>query len=211
MAPRNTASDIRNEILDATVALIDESGIHAATMRRIAQRAGCTTGKLTHYYANKEEIIVAALTQLRSRAAQSLARAATQGRGVERIRNFVLATLPDEGRTGSVASWRVWINLWNEALIESYASAEWDRRAEGYELMLRQVVEAARADGDLDPHISTDSIVQLLAMIVYGAGSNAILRPPADSSRSEEALIELALRSIVATTHTDNGITPVKK
>ena len=51
----------RGEIAEATRAVVAERGVDAASMRIIAREAGCTTGVITHYFANKEELLEYAL------------------------------------------------------------------------------------------------------------------------------------------------------
>ena len=49
----------RTELTDATARVIARSGIEAATMREIAAEAGWTTGALTHYFADKHDLLLA--------------------------------------------------------------------------------------------------------------------------------------------------------
>ncbi|MBA4723570.1 MAG: TetR/AcrR family transcriptional regulator [Alcanivorax sp.] len=51
----------RQELLRATSAVIAQEGYAKASMRKIAKHAGCTTGVVTHYFSNKEELVVALL------------------------------------------------------------------------------------------------------------------------------------------------------
>lgn len=48
----------RAELADAAARLIARSGIEAATMREVAAEAGLTTGALTHYFADKHELLL---------------------------------------------------------------------------------------------------------------------------------------------------------
>jgi AcrR family transcriptional regulator len=58
--PRIVDVDVRRaELTDATARVIARSGIEAATMREIASEAGWTTGALTHYFADKRELLLA--------------------------------------------------------------------------------------------------------------------------------------------------------
>jgi AcrR family transcriptional regulator len=58
--PRIVDVDVRRaELTDATARVIARSGIEAATMREIAAEAGWTTGALTHYFADKRELLLA--------------------------------------------------------------------------------------------------------------------------------------------------------
>ena len=66
----------RAELTDATARLIARSGIESATMREVAAEAGWTTGALTHYFADKRELLLttfqASLAARRSRRAELL-------------------------------------------------------------------------------------------------------------------------------------------
>lgn len=47
----------RRELADAAARLIARSGVAAATVRDVAAEAGWTTGALTHYFADKRELL----------------------------------------------------------------------------------------------------------------------------------------------------------
>ena len=48
----------RSELAEAAANLIARAGIGAATMRDVAAEAGWTTGALTHYFADKRELLL---------------------------------------------------------------------------------------------------------------------------------------------------------
>jgi AcrR family transcriptional regulator len=47
----------RQELTDAAARLIARAGLGAATLRDVAAEAGLTTGALTHYFADKRELL----------------------------------------------------------------------------------------------------------------------------------------------------------
>nr|WP_087576327.1 TetR/AcrR family transcriptional regulator [Sphingomonas sp. CDS-1] len=49
----------KGELLAAATAVIAEVGYAGASLRKVADRAGYTTGAVTYYFANKEEMITA--------------------------------------------------------------------------------------------------------------------------------------------------------
>ncbi len=51
----------REEIIIAFYDIVAEKGIGKATTRHIAESVGCSLGMLHHYFANKEEIVLAVL------------------------------------------------------------------------------------------------------------------------------------------------------
>lgn len=48
----------RASLTDAAARLIAQTGIEAATLRNVAAEAGLTTGALTHYFADKRELML---------------------------------------------------------------------------------------------------------------------------------------------------------
>jgi AcrR family transcriptional regulator len=61
----------RQELAAAAARLIARGGLEAATMRDIAAEAGLTTGSVTHYFADKRELLLFTLTEsLRHRRGQ---------------------------------------------------------------------------------------------------------------------------------------------
>lgn len=54
---------IRDRILDAAVAVLRDRGQAAATTKEIARVAGCSEGSLYTYFANKEQLLLAVLTE----------------------------------------------------------------------------------------------------------------------------------------------------
>jgi AcrR family transcriptional regulator len=51
----------RAELLQAALSVIAEEGYAGASLRRVAERAGCTTGTVTYYFANKEAMMAAVI------------------------------------------------------------------------------------------------------------------------------------------------------
>lgn len=72
----------RVELTDAAARLIARAGIGAATMREVAAEAGLSTGSLTHYFADKRELLLctfqASLSGRRSQRADRGQDAASQ-------------------------------------------------------------------------------------------------------------------------------------
>ena len=60
--PKIVDHDLRRAaIADAAAEAIAEDGIEAVTMKGIAERAGATTGTVTHYFGDKDEVLLEAL------------------------------------------------------------------------------------------------------------------------------------------------------
>ncbi|MDS1269084.1 TetR/AcrR family transcriptional regulator [Lipingzhangella sp. LS1_29] len=49
----------RVELLRAATSVIAENGYANASLRAVAQKAGCTTGAVTYYFASRQELVIA--------------------------------------------------------------------------------------------------------------------------------------------------------
>lgn len=57
----------RDDLIAAALDLVAEGGLHAATVRAIAERAGVTPGLIRHYFTSKEELTRVAYQRLMER------------------------------------------------------------------------------------------------------------------------------------------------
>ncbi len=152
----------RAEFVDATWRIIRNEGFRAATLRRVAAEARCTTGALTHYFNNREALLLGALKRTHAAAAQRMLAAAREfASGPRELEAVVLEALPlddqrmDEWKT-RLAFWDAasesdslrrenlkHFNEWSEFLRECLAPLEPNFRIRNREVMLL----AALVDG----------------------------------------------------------------
>ncbi len=158
----------RTTISRAAADLIAEVGIEATTMKQIGARAGRTTGAVTHYFTNKDDVVLAALLlvdgSMHLRFTTALETAPT-------LVDALLATLPTD--VESRRDWRVWsvfsdyasrsdslleqyrasTSAWLQAATEMIAKQS-GRNCEDARLdaeMLVAVVDAIGDDASVDP------------------------------------------------------------
>jgi AcrR family transcriptional regulator len=96
MARPSTPGDERRQaLIRATLDCVAERGMHAATVREIAVRAGVTNGLIRHYFATKEHMLQEAyrVTMGEMTATVREAGDSALGRPRERLRRFVAANL----------------------------------------------------------------------------------------------------------------------
>src|SRR4029078_7231215 len=55
--PRGGHEAKRRELLRAATSVIAEEGLANTSLRKVAQRAGCTTGAVTYYFADQGELV----------------------------------------------------------------------------------------------------------------------------------------------------------
>jgi AcrR family transcriptional regulator len=72
------ATDLRQKVLDASLALIEEGGLDRLSMREVARKAGVSHQAPYHYFGDREAILAAIAGEGFSKLGQLLARAAAQ-------------------------------------------------------------------------------------------------------------------------------------
>lgn len=103
----------RAAIAAAAASVIADVGVEGTTMKAIAHRAEVTTGAVTHYFDDKEQVILAAL--LHADAALHARVDAALSRGREPV-DALLAALPND--PASRREWLVW-RAFGDAAIRS--------------------------------------------------------------------------------------------
>ena len=98
----------RAAFVEASLDVIAGEGLAGATLRRIAAQAGVTTGAVTHYFADREALLVAAVASAHYAAgARMTAAAASPSIPAERLEAVVLQALPLDAVR--LREWKVWL------------------------------------------------------------------------------------------------------
>ena len=161
----------RRELVAATWAVVAAEGIEAATVRRIAEEAGCTTGRITHYFADKEEVLVAALRQVHRAAGKRMLAAIGERSGLAALRAVLAEALPlDEER---ILEWRVWLAFWGSAATSTSLQAEQHERYREWRGLLKRVLATAQLSAGID----LDRLVDQIVALVDGFGIQGVLDP----------------------------------
>ena len=105
----------RAAIAAAAASVIADEGVEGATMKAIADRAEVTTGAVTHYFDDKEQVILAAL--LHADAALHARVDAALSRGQEPV-DALIEALPND--PAARREWLVW-RAFEQAAIRSDA------------------------------------------------------------------------------------------
>ncbi len=127
----------RSEFVDATWRVIRKEGLPAATLRRVAAEARCTTGALTHYFSNREALLVQALCAAHFAAGARMVAAARRVRGdLKRLETLVLEALPLDALR--MNEWKTHLTFWGEACDNEKLRSENARRFAEWGQLLEQ-------------------------------------------------------------------------
>lgn len=105
----------REEILVATIAEIEKTGMTALRVSDIADGLGVSSGLVFYHFATRDALLVEALEYAVVRDADRLDKAlGREGEPLERLRRVLMSY----GPIGAAHGWTLWIEAWSTALRE---------------------------------------------------------------------------------------------
>ncbi len=190
----------REEILDATLAVVVRDGLAAVRVGDVAEVLGVSSGLVFYHFGTKDALVAEAFGHAVERDLAGLAEAvAGEHQPAERLRRV----LELYGPTGTAPGWRLWIDAWALAQHEAAIREVLRRLDRRWTEALRQVVEDGVASGSFacdDPAATVVRVSALLdglsvAVLVYRTVSHQQLRRwVAEAVASELGIDVAALR-----------------
>ncbi|MBN3082567.1 MULTISPECIES: transcriptional regulator BetI [Pectobacterium] len=107
----------RQQLIDATLAAINDVGMHDASIVQIARRAGVSNGIISHYFRDKNGLLEATMRYLISHlglAVKSRLLSLTENTPRARLRAIVQGNF-DDSQTNSAAM-KTWLAFWASSL-----------------------------------------------------------------------------------------------
>jgi AcrR family transcriptional regulator len=173
----------RSEVARIASELIATGGLAAATHRRIAQAAGCSTTVVSHYFADKRDLVDATYRQVGERVAGRLSTAAEDPD--DPLAAVLEALLPLDGERSR--DWRLLLAFLGLAATDATLALEQRDRASTARDRIRDAVvqeqRAGRVARDVDPEATARSLLSL----ALGIGMQALFDPagwPVDRVRA---------------------------
>ncbi|MEV6218207.1 TetR/AcrR family transcriptional regulator [Nocardia sp. NPDC051833] len=152
----------RVELLRAATAVIAEEGYAKASLRKVAQRAGYTTGAVTYYFANKDELITALVESRFDRYDEMLETAREQPDIPALIRRWLAMT------TGDSQHWPVMSELLVHARSEPALATLIRERYARYRDTHASIIKTAQARGAIRDDIPAELLGDQLAAMGDG-------------------------------------------
>ena len=181
----------REEVIAATWRVIDQFGLEEATTRRIAEEAGYSNGVLAHYFTDKDDILVQALTLAHSHV-RARAAAVTQGRsGVAALRAVVEEALPlDPPR---LLEARIEFSFLERARTVPRLREVHRAEQAHFRARLGELVRGAREQGALRADVTDDEAVGQILVLVDGLSIQALLDPERLAPAVQLRMLDLLL------------------
>ena len=179
--------DRRIEVAKAAWRVIVREGLDRASMRAIAQELGSSTGVVTHYFRDKEELTLFALEQVFENVLQDMKTSAKGRQGIDRLAQMIFVALPLEDI--DKADWKVWVAFLGYSIGRDRLVQEHRKRYD----FLRQIICQELADlqkallirADLDLTLEANALIAL----VDGIGTGVVICPEQFSADQQKYLV----------------------
>jgi len=157
----------RIQIAEAVLRVVAREGVRGVTIRDIAAEADWSIGVITHYFDDKQALLVAALAQATARVRARMEEASVITDPKKRICALLEAGMPlDPART---ATCRIFFYFWAEGAVDKAVRAELARGYVWWRVAVRKAIEAARTEG-LFPSLPADALTEMLVGVAEGLG-----------------------------------------
>jgi AcrR family transcriptional regulator len=186
----------RDEILSATWRVIARDGIARATIRSIAQEAGCSRGILAHYFDDKADILGSALLMSHRRVIARMDAATARLAGLAALRVVMLEALPLDGQRDLEA--QIEISFWGRALgnpvLRELQHTEFDGLLDRLRRHLREAADRA----ELRPGVDLELAAHQLVILIDGVSAERVLYPDRVGPGRQRQLLDELLAGLRA-------------
>ena len=184
----------RIEVSEAAWKVIVREGLDHTSLRAIARELDCTTGVVTHYFRDKQELILFALNQVTEKLKQATEEIAEQPLSIERLVEMLCTFLPLDPKRQEIL--RVWVAFLGYAvgreplMVEHQTSAGQLREIIMQELAALQLANIIREDIDVGMEANV-----LLAM-VNGIALDSLIQNQCLTPQQQKMVIQKYLKGL---------------
>jgi AcrR family transcriptional regulator len=143
-------------------------------MRAIAQEMNCTTGVVTHYFRNKQELILFALHQVTERLQGLMEQAVAHRTGCDRLVAMLSSFLPIDPERQEIL--RVWMAFLGYAVGREDLMAEHQQSAGELRQMIIQELEMLQKQEQVWPDITPETEANVLLALVNGLSLDTLIQ-----------------------------------
>jgi len=176
----------RAALVDMTAREIARVGLERVTLRDVARVGGWSTGIVSHYFVDKQDLLLATF---RSRADVAAACARDQvARGATPLAAFVEAVLPVDA--DRLLNWQVWLAFWGAAVGDEALSAAQRERHDRFHADLVQALTVERAQGRLRAGLDLRHEALRLITVLDGVAVQVVFEPERWPARKQRRIVD---------------------
>lgn len=192
--------DRRLEVTEAAWRVIIREGLDRASMRAIAQELGSTTGVVTHYFRDKDELTLFALERVFKNLFEDIEAGVKGKQGLEKLEQMIFATLPFE--PSGIRGWQVWIAFLGYAIGRKNLIEEHRKRYDSLRQMIcQELTDLQTAElirKDIDPILEADALIAL----VDGIGIGLVINFKSFHPDQQRCLVQRHIKTLLAVSPT---------
>lgn len=187
MPARRDPEEARRAVIDVTTEVIASEGLGSLSIRKVADRAGFSTSFITHYFASKEDLVLATYQAHATAASERTRHALADPPDGDPLMGLLSALLPlDADR---MLEWRIWTAFQGLTIGDARLTAQWRSRVRTALARIRGVIDAERAAGRLPGSVDSALESQRLLALVNGIAFLALLDPRGMPARRQRSLV----------------------
>ena len=172
MPARGDHQQRRQQVARIAADLVAAGGLAAATHRRIAEAAGCSTTVVSHYFTDKRDLVTATYREVGDRVATRVEAARSSE---DRLVAMLEALLPlDEDRT---RDWRLLFTFLGLAATDAELTAEQRDRAAAARAQIETALTSDKQADRIPPDTDVPAAARFLLSLVLGVGMQALFDP----------------------------------
>ena len=188
--------DRRIEVAEAAWRVIVREGLDRTSMRAIAQEMNCTTGVVTHYFRNKQELILFALHQVTERLQALMEKGVANLSGGERLVAMLSSFLPIDQERQDIL--RVWVAFLGYAVGRAELMADHQQSAGALRQMVIQEVVALQQQKIIRSDIDPDVEANVLLALVNGVSLDTLIQHKRLSSEQQKTVLQSYVNGLLS-------------
>lgn len=190
-------TDRRIEVTEAAWQVIVREGLKCASIRAIAQELGSSIGVITHYFRDKDELMLFALERVFENLFRDMKTCAKGRQGIERLEQMIFAALPLEA--SGIPGWKVWVAFLGYAIGHENLVREHQKRYNSLcQIICQELVDLQTAKlirSDLDLILEANALIAL----VDGIGTGVVINPEQFQPHQQRYLVRRHIKTLLAT------------
>ena len=184
----------RQELSSTVASALAELGLENTTLRAVATRHGCTKGMVQHYFADKEELMLAALVFVETQCEDRLSQISVEKTGLEQLHARMNAQLP----IGSdvLEEWKVRFSFATRAAISQEMRDRLLQFQQGYQKAGMSCLRRAQRAGDLKSGLSLRNSYRSLVALVSGISVSVVTGEERLSAANQRQMLKTAIENL---------------
>ena len=186
--------DRRVEVSQAAWRVIVQEGLDRTSIRAIARELNCTTGVVTHYFRDKQELILFALNQVTENLKQAMQEEAAKPLSLDRLTGMLCTFLPSDTKRQNLL--KVWVAFLGYAIGRESLIAEHHISSAQLHEVIRQELLALQSAKIIREDVNTRIEANVLLALVNGMALDSLIQQKCLNSEQQKMVIRRYLSEI---------------